>query len=796
MCNECLLTVNNNNNCDDVKTKQQKKKQIRIQNLGQTTTFAFNGITATSFLSELWHFHTSEDNTEMNERTEMERAERLSPECDGSGNVEYKLKLVNPSASRVEHLTTQMKWRLAEGGGEAIYELGVDDSGVPTGMTAAELKETLATLRTMAGKLGASLTVLRERIGLAGTVAEVLVRTHDGGVAIETRVAALGNVDSGKSTLLGVLSHGGRDNGRGSARMLLFRHKHEMETGRTSSVAQEMLCFDSRGKILSYREDDSDDEDSVSLQKLKGFDGDGDDDDEELVDAFGSGGRQQCDDDDDELESLLVDGPAGGAAGGAGVAGAAKIVSFVDLAGHEKYLRTTLFGLTSHQPDYAMLVVGANMGVVGMAKEHLGLALALRVPVFVVLTKTDMCPAPVLKDTLAQLKRLLKGPGCRMVPLVVRTMDDVVVCARNMVGERIAPIFCVSSVTGTHLGLLRRFLNLLPTPKNWDALAEEPLLYSVDAKYSVPGIGTVLSGTVLQGSVGASDTVLLGPDTRGHFCTVALKGLRTNDVDARRARAGQSATLALRGVPAAAVRTGMVVLARGAQPVVCCEFQAEVRVLYHRTTIAVGYEAVVHCGNVTQTARVVAMDAAALRTGDKALVTFRFLFSPEYILPGQRIIVREGRARCIGRITAVTPYTTSTTAAAAAAAAAASAAPNVSASTGTGGRRRKARGPRRKHQQQSPEVVAAEQQQQQPARGRGRGSYPRETRRGTVVTPPPARAPADPETGRRGLSILRRSSGDVPTAPLLELGGVAYTPLGPSPEHVAASYRAALEKSM
>ena len=729
----------------------------------------------------------------------MERAERLSPECDGSGNVEYKLKLVKPSASRLEHLTTQMKWRLAEGGGEAIYELGVDDSGVPTGMTAAELGETLATLRTMAGKLGASLTVLRERIGLAGTVAEVLVRTRDGGAAIETRVAALGNVDSGKSTLLGVLSHGGRDNGRGAARVLLFRHKHEMETGRTSSVAQEMLCFDSRGKILSYHEDEDvgedegqeDEEDQPkdleSCTRLKGCDDD-DGEDDELGCAFGSGkvgsgGEEEEEDDEDELESFLVDGPAGGGAGGAAVARAAKIVSFVDLAGHEKYLRTTLFGLTSHQPDYAMLVVGANMGVVGMAKEHLGLALALRVPVFVVVTKTDMCPAPVLKDTLGQLKRLLKGPGCRMVPLVVRTMDDVVVCARNMVGERIAPVFCVSSVTGAHLGLLRRFLNLLPTPKNWDALAEEPLLYSVDGKYSVPGIGTVLSGTVLQGSVGAGDTVLLGPDAHGRFCTVGLRGLRTNDVDAPRARAGQSATLALRGVPAAAVRTGMVVLARGAQPVVCCDFQAEVRVLYHRTTIAVGYEAVVHCGNVTQTARVVAMDAPALRTGDKAVVTFRFLFSPEFILPGQRIIVREGRARCIGRVISVTPYTSASAAVA-----------------GTGRRRggglRGKRSSNKQQQQQDSSETAAATPERQQSRGRGRGSYPRETRRGTVVTPPPARAPADPETGRRGLSILRRSSGDVPTAPLLELGGVAYTPLGPCPAQVAESYRAALEKSM
>ena len=45
----------------------------------------------------------------------------------------------------------------------------------------------------------------------------------------------------GKSTLLGVLTHGELDNGRGFARTKLFRHKHEQETGRTSSVGNDIL---------------------------------------------------------------------------------------------------------------------------------------------------------------------------------------------------------------------------------------------------------------------------------------------------------------------------------------------------------------------------------------------------------------------------------------------------------------------------------------------------------------------------------------------------------------------------
>lgn len=85
---------------------------------------------------------------------------------------------------------------------------------------------------------------------------------------------------------------------------------------------------------------------------------------------------------------------------------------------------------------YIMLQVGANAGIVGMTKEHLGLALALSVPVFVVVTKIDMCPPNVLQDTLRLLVRILKSPGCRKVPVMVKYADDVVVSATNFVSER------------------------------------------------------------------------------------------------------------------------------------------------------------------------------------------------------------------------------------------------------------------------------------------------------------------------------------------------------------------------
>ena len=61
--------------------------------------------------------------------------------------------------------------------------------------------------------------------------------------AVQLRIATVGNVDAGKSTLTGCLTRDILDDGRGHARAAVLRCKHEQETGRTSSVGTEvMVC--------------------------------------------------------------------------------------------------------------------------------------------------------------------------------------------------------------------------------------------------------------------------------------------------------------------------------------------------------------------------------------------------------------------------------------------------------------------------------------------------------------------------------------------------------------------------
>lgn len=59
----------------------------------------------------------------------------------------------------------------------------------------------------------------------------------------------------------------------------------------------------------------------------------------------------------------------------------------------------------------------------------------------------------------------------------------------------------------------------------------------------------------------------------------------------------------------------------------------------------------VHCGNIRQTAQIIAMSQDCLRTGDRAMVHFRFIKNPEYLQVGMKILFREGRTKAVGSVT-------------------------------------------------------------------------------------------------------------------------------------------------
>ncbi|XP_048865628.1 GTP-binding protein 2-like isoform X2 [Brienomyrus brachyistius] len=532
----------------------------------------------------------------------------LPPEAE-EGNIEYKLKLVNPTQYRFEHLATQLKWRLQEGRGEAVYQIGVEDNGLLVGLSEEEMRASLRTLRRMAEKVGADITILRERevdydSDVSRKIAEVLVRkVPDDQQFLDLRVAVLGNVDSGKSTLLGVLTQGELDNGRGRARLNLFRHLHEIQSGRTSSISFEILGFNSKGEVVNYSE-------SRTAEEI--------------------------------CES------------------ASKMITFIDLAGHHKYLKTTIFGLTSYCPDFAMLVVGANTGIVGTTREHLGLAMALKVPIFIVVSKVDLCPCGTVERTVRQLERILKQPGCNKVPTVVASEDDAVTAAQQFAqSPSITPIFTLSSVSGESLDLLKVFLNILPplsNSKEQEELMQQLTEFQVDEIYTVPDVGTVVGGTLYSGICREGEQLVVGPTDEGKFLGLKVCSIQRNRSACRVLRAGQAATLALGSFDRSLLRKGMVMVSPQMNPTICWLFEAEIVLLFHAKTFHKGFQVTVHIGNIRQTAVVERLyGKEELRTGEKAVVRFRFIKHPEYLKVGAKLLFREGVTKGIGHVTSLQP---------------------------------------------------------------------------------------------------------------------------------------------
>lgn len=464
----------------------------------------------------------------------------------------------------------------------------------------------------------------------------------------DIRIAMIGNVDSGKSTLVGCLTRDKLDDGRGDARASVFRHRHERENGRTSSVGVELMGFDESAQV-------------VVDQKLS---------------------RQN------QWKEIARRSN--------------RSVTLIDLCGHEKYLKTTVFGLTGMLPDYGLVVVGANMGVSMMTKEHIGIAAALRLPMLVVVTKIDIAPEKVYKATMKSVQRALRAAGRKAFS--VRSESDLVTAASAMTGNRITPVICLSNVTGEGLPFLRTLLQTLPvrshkakvtgktkkskkvadeakaTDSESKGLAEEDgkkakkqedkseLL--IDSVFQVPGVGCVVAGMVTQGEFHAGGSYLLGPDSTGHFQPVVVRSIHVHYTPIDSATSGRSAALAIRAkgkVKSGSskkrtwVRKGMTLVSADKVGNACWEFEADVAVLHHQTTLSVGYAPTMHCGVVSQTAKIVSIhdkkgvSLPHLRTGDRAIVRCRWMYRPEYVQEGTILLFREGRAKGVGRVKKVFP---------------------------------------------------------------------------------------------------------------------------------------------
>ena len=185
-----------------------------------------------------------------------------------------------------------------------------------------------------------------------------------------------------------------------------------------------------------------------------------------------------------------------------------KILGFIDVPGHEKFLSNMLAGLGGIH--YAMLIVAADEGIQAQTKEHLAILRLLQIErVIVVITKSDRTEPAQIERLQQQLKQ--------NYPFLV-----------------ISPFFITSAHNGQGIDELRDYLAALPN------LAEQnkPFRYAIDRIFSVKGAGTVLTGTAFSGAVRIDDELYLSDGIK-----VRVKNIHAQNQQNTQGIAGQRLAL-------------------------------------------------------------------------------------------------------------------------------------------------------------------------------------------------------------------------------------------------------------
>jgi GTPase len=515
------------------------------------------------------------------------------------GNIEYKRELLNLNDDKINKRMTQMKYRIIEGNGEAFYFIGIKDNGKIYGLNIEQYNESINNLKLIANKIDCTVIKITEKINNNLYIGEYLIRENTNKY-IEIRIGVAGNVDSGKSTTIGTLTHDILDDGNGKSRLNVFNFKHEIESGRTSSISHQLLGYDINGNIINSSKNN-------------------------LVQDI--------------------------------IKKSSKIISFYDLCGHQKYLKITVYGLSSMFLDYSLIMIGANMGINHMTREHIGLCINLKIPFIIIVTKIDIVPSNILEQTMQKINNMCRNK-IRKVPYIIKNISDIITVIKNIKTDSIIPILQISNVTSFNLNLLKSLLNLLPLRNDYSKYVNNSLELLIDNTYSVYGHPTIISGMIKSGNIKINDNLLIGPFYDSTYKSVKVRSIHLNYIDIKEAKAGSFVCVSLKGITRKEIRKGMLLITDNNNKLAIRSFIANIHILHSPTTIKVGYQPFVHIEHVRQCVKLMEIkkndsDDIILRSGDKAIVKLNFVMKPEYIKIGMRLIFRESQVKAVGNITEI-----------------------------------------------------------------------------------------------------------------------------------------------
>ncbi len=283
-------------------------------------------------------------------------------------------------------------------------------------------------------------------------------------------------------------------------------------------------------------------------------------------------------------------------------------VSFVDVPGHERYLKNMLAGVDAI--DIAILVVAANEGWMPQTEEHLAVLDLLEVTSGVVaLTKVDMVDGEMAALASAEVADRLEGT--------------------SLAGSMVVPMSALSGsgVRELRAELLRLCQRLAPPG------GSRPRLW-IDRSFSIPGAGTVVTGSLLGGVLDVGDEVRIYPGND----TARIRSLQSHEKDVARALPGTRVAVSLVGPAVSDVGRGVMV-AKDGQWRTTDRLVVSIRPARYVEEVTPRGAYQMHIGTVTLNARILKLAA------DRALIS---VDRPVAATMGDRFILRDtGRRRVI-----------------------------------------------------------------------------------------------------------------------------------------------------
>jgi len=287
-------------------------------------------------------------------------------------------------------------------------------------------------------------------------------------------------------------------------------------------------------------------------------------------------------------------------------------LGFIDVPGHERFVRNMLAGVGGI--DLVLLVIAADESIKPQTREHFDICRLLSVSRGItVLTKSDLVDAETLEVVRLEVEDFLRG---------------------SFLDTAHSPIIPVSSLTGAGLDQLKQELAKAAAEvhaKDSDTLARLP----IDRVFTMKGFGTVVTGTLISGTVRKDDELEVSPGGQ----RVRVRGVQVHGQSAKQASAGERTALNLAGI-------GTEQLARGMALALPATFHSTNRVDVSLSLLSSAKplkdRARVHLHAYTSEtiATVTPYDEKQVGSGQSVFARLR-LSDPVLLLPGDRFIIRQ-----------------------------------------------------------------------------------------------------------------------------------------------------------